>query len=201
MTALVDSMRAFVALNLDVATVRAIADLARDLRVHPLAPAARWVAPTKMHVTLKFLGAIDVGLAPAIRDSLAGLIAARASPRLAIRKPTAFPTPESARVIVLEIDDVSGGVAQIEASVEKSLASLGFLPDPRAFRPHVTLARTNASVDSRAWLASIAVPSRDAVVTELVFYRSDLTRSGAEYTAVARFGFAAGPAAKSAGEE
>ncbi len=190
MSAPIETMRAFIALNLDIGAVRRVAEVARQLRESPRAPKARWVAPTKMHVTLKFFGTIDVGLAPALAAEIRLLAEGRPAPHVAVNELTAFPSPEHARVIVASVDDPEGGVARLAAAVEERSAELGFPRESRAFRGHLTLARTVGSVDARAWLSAVPISAFDAVGTELVLYRSDLARSGAEYTAVARYGFA-----------
>ncbi len=194
----VETMRAFTALNLDVAAIRRLADTARRLRASAHAPedgAVSWTAPTKMHVTLKFFGAIDLGLAPALVDALRPLAAGKSATRVRITGLTAFPSPEAARVLVADLDDPSLELSRLQDDVETVCESLGVPRDVRAYRPHVTLARTRAPLDVRAWfdaetIARARLPAADqlgdAFGTELLLFRSDLARSGAEYTPLFR---------------
>src|SRR5947207_1288570 len=72
MTAMLDAMRAFVAANLDIGAARRVADLGRRLRGSTGAPRASWMAPTRLHLTLRFLGDIDVAISPGPRTAAPG---------------------------------------------------------------------------------------------------------------------------------
>jgi len=184
-------MRAFLALNLDIATIRTIAERAGVLREgagSPLAGAPlTWVPATKMHVTLKFFGSIDVGLAPAIADAVRPIAESATPVRVGDARLTAFPDPEHARVIVYELADPDGDVAELFEAIEARVEALGIPREQRALRPHVTLARTRAPIDVTALSAAAPLGLDAASATELVLYRSDLSRPGAEYDRVARF--------------
>jgi 2'-5' RNA ligase len=182
-------MRAFIACNLDVESVRRIEEVAAALRAHPLAPKARWVPPTKMHVTLKFFGDIDLGLAPAIRDALATLASTWSGSHLraGVDALSAFPSPQHARVVVVLLSDPDGGLVRLADRVEDAMSPLGFERDARELRPHVTLARPASATNADAWLQAVTLPSEPAKVTELVLYRSDFGTPQNEYAALARF--------------
>jgi RNA 2',3'-cyclic 3'-phosphodiesterase len=189
MTAPPEAMRAFIALNLDAGSVRKLGALSRRLGEGRGAPKLRWVAPTQMHLTLKFLGSIDAGRAPALVDALRPLADARLAPRAALAALSAFPSLENARVVVVLIDDIEGGIANLARDVDQRAMELGFEREAREYRPHVTLARTRDALDLRAWLDDATLAREEVTVTELVLYRSDQVRSGVEYTALARFAF------------
>ncbi|MEO6418668.1 MAG: RNA 2',3'-cyclic phosphodiesterase, partial [Polyangiaceae bacterium] len=183
-------MRAFLALNLEVASIRQVAELGKQLRGRARAPEASWIAATKLHITLKFFGAIDVGLTPAIVDAVKPLADAEVAPRVRFAKVTGFPDEETARVLVLEMDDRSGDLTRLFVEVERRVDAIGFPREERPYRPHVTLARFRAPTDIRAFSEAVGRPKLDeALVTELVLYRSDLSSAGAEYVPLMRSGF------------
>jgi RNA 2',3'-cyclic 3'-phosphodiesterase len=179
-------MRAFVACNLDVESVRRLEDVAKTLRGSSLAPKARWVPLTKMHVTLKFLGDIDLGLGPAIEDAIAPLAASSAPLRVGFESISAFPSADEARVVVVLLSDATGDLARLAEAVETRAYELGFEREARPFRPHVTLARPAVPKDVAGWLTGVRLPGELARVTELVLYRSDLGSPQNEYAALAR---------------
>ncbi|MEI7893354.1 MAG: RNA 2',3'-cyclic phosphodiesterase [Myxococcales bacterium] len=182
-----DLLRAFVAVNLDIATVRHVADVARRLRSHPLARPASWVAPTKMHVTVRFLGDIDAALVPALSDALAPLAKNHVVRPTHLGRADAFPSRTSARVLIAAIDDPFGDLASLASAVEDRVCDLGLERERRTFVPHLTLARLRTPCDVSPWVHADALRSMDkAIFTELVLYRSDLAQSGAEYTALLR---------------
>ena len=181
------TIRAFAARGIEISGVRRVVEAVDLLRALPSAPAARWVAPTKLHVTMKFFGEIDAGVAPALRDSLAAISLVARAPRLAFSGFSAFPSRERARVVFAEVEDMGGETAALATSVQSAAEALGFPPETRAFHPHLTVARTAEPVDTLAWLAGAASWRVVALCPELVLYRSDTSRPGAEYEALGRF--------------
>ncbi|HEY3352854.1 MAG TPA: 2'-5' RNA ligase family protein, partial [Polyangia bacterium] len=70
-------IRAFLAVNLSVPTIRAVAELQQTLRKEvPRELRVAWVNPANMHLTVKFLGAMEPEAAEAIADTLARRLAA-----------------------------------------------------------------------------------------------------------------------------
>ena len=70
---MLDTVRAFIAVNLEIGTIRRVAALQRSLRTSAEAPNGRvsWVSAPNVHLTLRALGPIDRPLAPALGDGLA----------------------------------------------------------------------------------------------------------------------------------
>jgi 2'-5' RNA ligase len=181
-------MRAFCALNLDLASVRRLHGTALALQAEPEAPSGtRWVPPTRMHVTLKFFGDVDVGLGPALVDAIAPLADAESVLRAPFSRLEAFPRGERARVVVAMLDDAAGELRRLAEAVEEAASRLGFEREARPYQPHATLARLGRPTDVRRWLDAVRVPTEPATVTELVLYRSDFTPAGNEYVALGRF--------------
>ncbi len=185
-----DSARAFFALNLDVTTIRRVVEAVHAAEERaPLGRHARFVSPTKMHVTVRFLGAIDLALVPALVDAVEPLTFA-APPRLTVARATGFPEVGRARVVVLELDDPHEDLARLFHAVDERVVELGLPEEARPYRPHLTVARASSAVDARPFAETFgAIDLAAASVSELVLYRSDLASSGAEYTSLARFPF------------
>jgi 2'-5' RNA ligase len=182
------TMRTFCACNPDVASVRRLVETQVALRAHPLAPKARWVPPTRMHVTLKFFGDVDVGLAPALSDAIGPLAGDERTIRVGYVGLSGFPDADRARIVVARLDDASGDVRRIAESVEAATGKLGLEREAREFVPHITLARLDRPCDVGGWLASVRLPVEPVTLTELVLYRSDHGSAGHEYVALSRFG-------------
>ena len=188
---MIEEVRAFVAVNLDLRTTRRVADLQR--RVHetlgPRSQQLRWVPPANMHVTLKFLGAIEAQLAGAIRDALRPTAAATRTIRVRARGLGAFPDAASPRVLWVGAESEAGALEALAAAVDLALVGIGLAREKRKFHAHLTLAR----VKDPAGLALASTFEQigpadcgDGTVGELVVYRSDTKPGGAEYEALAR---------------
>ncbi len=101
----------------------------------PARPGVRWTTEAQWHVTLRFVGPVEAESAAALRGSLSEVAAgcppvtARAGPRVEVLR---------AGIWVLPV----GGLEALAGAVEGATASVGQPPPTRAFRGHVTLART-----------------------------------------------------------
>jgi len=128
-------MRLFIALQLPQPVKDALADAQARLSGHALRP----VDPAAMHLTLQFLGEADAALVPPL---LAGLAAIPTPPiRLRLDGVGAFPNPRRARVVWAGVAGDTAALADLQRAVLAVSAPLGFSPEERPFRAHLTLAR------------------------------------------------------------
>lgn len=133
-------MRLFVALHLD--------DLVRDRLARVPVPGStagsrvRRVKPHNLHVTLKFLGDVEDARIPAVITALKNASSQVRPFDLAVAALGTFGPRKAPRVLVAGCD---GGkdLVILHARIEQELEPLGFETEPRQFRPHVTLARTD----------------------------------------------------------
>jgi len=187
------SLRLFVALELPAAAVSALAE------VRAAADPAVWrpVADAALHLTLAFLGPRPEEAVARCAAVLAA--AAGPAPALALGGAILLP-PRRARVLAVEVADVAGELAPLQRRVSEGLAGEGlFVPEARAFRPHVTVARLRAGARApREAPRAPEVPGtpREApepvafAATSLTLVASRLHPSGARYEALARAAWA-----------
>ena len=138
-------MRAFVALNLPDADRQTLHEAARSIR--EAAGPASWVAPGKLHLTLKFLGDVDEGRIPGIAVRLRALAAAHRPMALDIGGAGVFPNLRAPRIVWMGV----GTDARLELlghDIERAFEALGFPMEGRAFRPHITLGRLREPLDA-----------------------------------------------------
>jgi RNA 2',3'-cyclic 3'-phosphodiesterase len=198
---MVDSIRTFVAINLDVASIRRVAELVARGRALSSAPKASWEPPTRLHVTICFLGEMDAGLVPAIGDVMRAAVARCAVGGLGLGPIGAFPGLEAARVVFAEVGDEGGVLSALRGAVSEGLSELGFEEEQRPFVPHLTLARCRGPSDLRGWIGELGpIDLGPARATECVLYRSDMGRPGGEYTALERLAVQAASAAPRQGK-
>jgi 2'-5' RNA ligase len=190
-----ETARAFVALNIDVVGVRRLLDAVSALRKLPEAPELRWVAPPRLHLSLKFLGDIDVGAIPVLVETLAAVASRHAPPRLVFTRFGAFPTADAARLVFAEPDDAGGAAEGLATAVDVACGDLGFARETRPFHAHVTVARSSVPLPVSEWLARGEPWRVSSKASELVLYRSEVGKRDVEYEALGRlpFGFAARP--------
>jgi 2'-5' RNA ligase len=146
----------------------------------------RWVPVGNIHLTLKFFGSVpdeEIGsLALAARES-----AAAAEPfQLKVTVAGAFPSPRAPRVVWLGLGGDVLPLTRLYQRLEKAFAALGYLPEGRAFHPHLTLGRVKSPAN-RERLARILekLPPADwppFPVNELILFQSVLSPQGSKYT-------------------
>ena len=181
-------MRAFVAVDISQQARRSLADAVESLQDQGVG-GVRWVRPSGIHLTLKFLGEIDPGLRDDILGALRRAAGERSSFRLVLSGLGAFPRPEAARVIWAGL---GGDVDQLEGlqrDVDREVSPVaGVALEKRPFAPHLTLGRVRDNVSSTErrrigdTLNSVSLASTPSwPVTEVHLIRSTLTPVGATY--------------------
>jgi RNA 2',3'-cyclic 3'-phosphodiesterase len=184
-------MRLFVAVELSDGLRQEAARVAGTL-ADAFGPDARravaWVAPDKMHLTLRFIGEASSATAKELARRVAEPFGTPAF-RLAIDGIGAFPRTGPPRVIWLGITEGAESLAQVHGEIESRLEGLGIEREDRPFRAHLTLGRVRAPVGpaARRALASIrAAEIGSCEVREVTLFESQLSPRGAVYTVLAR---------------
>lgn len=183
-----ETARLFVGCLLDLAATRRCVDAGRALRraLDAAGWRAAWVPPANLHVTVRFLGEVDVGTAPALSAALARVARAHAPLKLAPRGLLALPSPEAPRALALEFSEGHDAALALARAVDDACFELGFPREARAFRGHVTLCRVTHQGGPLDALTLPRLDAAPAVASELTLWRSDLTRLGAEHHALSR---------------
>ncbi len=177
-------IRAFLAIELPDALRPGLAQVQVELkRSHA---DVRWVPVGNIHLTLKFFGNVPEDeidpLALAARQA-----AAEAAPlQLQVTSAGAFPSPNAPRVVWLGLGGDLVPLTQLYYRLEKAFASLGYLPEGRAFNPHLTLGRVKSPANRERLARLLAkLPPLDwpsFTVKELILFQSVLSPQGSKYT-------------------
>jgi 2'-5' RNA ligase len=167
--------RAFVAVQLPPAVLGAISERTEDLKVR----GARRMTRRQWHLTLQFLG--DRADVDSVVDALGGFAVPGGRVRLA--GAGAFPNARRGRVLWIGLGEGSDVVTRLARAVGERLAPLGYEPEARAFRPHVTIVRCAHPTDLRAPVAAFDAESFGPAwrVDALTVYESRLRPEGAVY--------------------
>jgi 2'-5' RNA ligase len=168
-------IRLFVGLELPEAVADRLAVLAGGI------PGARWVEARNLHVTLRFLGEIEEGLAAELDEALAAL--AEPGFALALDGFGAFGGRRRLHTLWAGVERVPL-LVHLRDKVETVVVRLGLPSEARKFSPHVTLARLRDTPSGRVH-DFIAGTSPFHLgpwpVDHFTLFRSHLSRGGAEY--------------------
>lgn len=147
----------------------------------------RWADTNTMHWTLNFLGDVpDTEIAGVCRTATEAV--ASFSPfDLEIAGCGAFPTSGRPRTLWLGVGEGAAALVELQAALEKKLATIGFRPEARQFKPHLTLGRLRDSSTGLDELAELVRRHADfsageMYVDEVVVFSSQLERTGAVHT-------------------
>jgi len=177
--------RLFIAVDppTEVATrARAIVDRLRAAGVE-----AAWTDPAQLHLTLHFLGEkVDDADLHRICVAVDGAAATVPAFGIAVGGVGVFPDERRPRVVWLGVREGAAELTRLHAALADRLAPIGFPPEARGFRPHLTLGRCRGGGMAGAPLAT-ALATADGVSTvampvrKIVLYESRLSKAGAEY--------------------
>ena len=145
-------------------------------------PAARWVDPDNLHITLRFIGEADGGQAHDLDAALAQVRAERFD--LTFAGVGRFGQGRKSRALWVGVEPAPA-LDRLRRKVEQAVQAAGFAPEGRKFKPHVTLARFKGDPGHRLHdhLAHHAAFRAEAFeAREFVLYSSLLTQAGAIYT-------------------
>jgi RNA 2',3'-cyclic 3'-phosphodiesterase len=175
-------IRSFIAVEIAPQTVRQISAVVADLK--PSIPGIRWVSPTNFHFTLKFLGNIEESKIAPIAQALE--LALHPFPRFTINAKDLGVFPDLKRPRVLWIGLEGKELLELASKVEKALEPLGFVPEKREFKPHLTVGRWRQfdrsskkfGEELKRWKGH---EFGESTVAEVIFFQSELKREGATY--------------------
>ncbi|MDX1578871.1 MAG: RNA 2',3'-cyclic phosphodiesterase [Gemmatimonadota bacterium] len=132
-----ETARLFVAIRFPEEVRERIAEATTALRE---LPGVRWGRPAQYHLTLRFLGDTGTERIPVITDQIREAARPLDPFDLTLEGAGAFPSVERARVIWAGIR-ATDELSELHQRIERALEGAGFQPEPREFRPHVTLGR------------------------------------------------------------
>ena len=146
-----------------------------------------WEKPEKIHLTLKFLGDVDEGQLPAIKDAVVKAAVGCEPFNLRVENTGCFPSPAKARILWLGLADQTGNLRRLKEALEEKTAALGFEKETRPFAPHLTVARLREPQKSRELVTAYMQKHFEPVsfeVSTIVIYESKLQPTGSVYAVI-----------------
>jgi 2'-5' RNA ligase len=180
-------MRTFIAIEIPPEVKSALAAMQNDL--HQAGADVAWTNFENVHLTLKFLGEIDKQVFSKI-EKVSAEVAASFSPfEMSISETGVFPNVRHPRVLWVGLDGETGVLDRLQEELDERLVSIGFEPEEKDFRPHLTLGRIRSNKNVQDLLAQAhqySLPTLSFVVREIALMKSDLLPTGAQYSELAK---------------
>jgi len=161
--------RLFIALYPEVSVRKQLHRLTRDL---VMVAGGRPVPAPNLHLTLRFLGALDKTEQACVKEKLDRIQGERFSLRFA-----AIEYRKRQQMLWAVTADVPLALSRLVGGIERSLIECGLPPSDHTFRPHVTLAR---KVHKK--VAELAIDVMETRIDEFHLVRSQTLPEGSQYT-------------------
>lgn len=144
---------------------------------------ARWQRDDQLHLTLRYIGEVDRHTA---QDIAAALGRVNAKPFTAeLGDPGLFDHRGRADSLWVGVRPADR-LAALARAVNAALAGVGIAPEPRAFVPHITVARGRTMLGVTGW-PQAPIPRLNWPVSGFALWDSHLGRDGSDYTVLARW--------------
>lgn len=179
------TIRSFIAIPLPSPTQKAVTKLIRDLE-EP-GDGIRWVPTDNLHLTLKFLGEVTNTEVPTVCNAIRSVCQDIEPFELRYVGTGGMPKDDRARVLYVGVEDPTKQLTHLATELETKMADLGFKPEPRDYRPHLTLGRVRSGYRSshdevmKRLLENQDTSWGDTTVDKVLLIASFLEKSGPSY--------------------
>ncbi|MEQ1904305.1 MAG: RNA 2',3'-cyclic phosphodiesterase, partial [Pirellulaceae bacterium] len=150
----------------------------------------RWVDTKNMHLTLKFLGNVLDREIPDVCRTIERAMKGQSIFDIGFRGIGAFPSVDRPRVLWMGIEDYEGRFAELSRKLDAALAEMGFQPEKRDFKAHLTLGRAEEVPQPSQALADYFTKNADVEfgsmeIDEIVLFSSFTDKYGTTHTPMA----------------
>ena len=178
--------RTFIAVDFPNQVIEKINKLQKSLNSSAL-PIVRWTKPENLHLTLKFLGEIELARIQII-ENIFDKIADEIEPfHLNLEGIGAFPNWGHPLIVWIGIEK-SEPLYLLAKEIEKSMAVLGCQREIKPFSPHLTIGRIKENISSediQKFKKGCPINTNivdQIMVTKIHLYKSDLHSFGPVYS-------------------
>lgn len=185
-----NTIRTFLAIRLANPVIQKLQSLIGDLK--RLDIDLKWVAPENLHITVKFLGEVQLSDTAEICRVVAAATAEHERFKFETSGFGAFPRLERPRTFWIGVDEGRQQLVNLIESIDVALGELRFPLESKAPHPHVTIARTRREVQGLERLLK-RIQSLEGELSmglspcnEVIIYSSELRREGPVYEVIGR---------------
>ncbi|HEX2897084.1 MAG TPA: RNA 2',3'-cyclic phosphodiesterase [candidate division Zixibacteria bacterium] len=144
----------------------------------------KWVAPSNIHLTLKFLGDTDEKLVPQIKNIMDETASKHSSVSSGLSGLGAFPDYRRPRVFWAGLERGAEELSRIAGDIDRSVHTLGFDKENRPFKAHLTLGRVKfpQGLEKLCDVVKVfKVEPKQFIFDRIVLFKSTLTPRGSIY--------------------
>jgi len=217
-SSVVETYRAFVAIELPRALRAKVIGHIEQLRRIVPGTRASWSREQNLHLTLKFLGNVPVSEIPKVSHAVARAVTAIEPFLITVAGCGVFPPKGRPNVLWIGVSasphsrpdkqglrasldpgcsghatpDAQNPLFLLHSAIENECAKAGFPWERRAFHPHLTIARLRKQGDERRLAEAhqkLAFTPETLLVSEVILFKSELLPAGSKHTPISRHAF------------
>ncbi len=182
-------MRTFIAVNVSDETRTVAQRMIR--RIDEANVGAKCVQTPNLHITLKFLGEVQVERTPEICSAVQKAAQSTLSFSLECGGLDAFPDRAHPRTVWMGVQSGHEALMQLQQRIDQETRQLGYQGESRQYHPHLTLARIRASLENVRPLQEVFQqfdpgPCRETWIDEVLIYGSFMQRGMPSYEVLGR---------------
>jgi 2'-5' RNA ligase len=152
----------------------AVADLVEGIPVR----AVRWIPTSQVHLTLDFLGSIEITRILAIASSLKGACVGQRQCKVRVAGLGCFPNPSQPRIIWAGLAGDLRPLQNLKESIDARFLACGCVCEDRPFHPHLTVGRVrDSNPTGRGQVSAALAKEKDRAFGEWQVERIDLVQS------------------------
>lgn len=178
-------MRLFIAAPISIEVEKELARIISGLK--NFSGPVKWVAPSNIHLTLKFLGDTDEKLVPQLKNIMDEIASNHSSVSSGLSGLGAFPDYRRPRVFWAGLERGAEELSRIAGEIEQAVHVLGFEKENRPFKAHLTLGRVKFPQGLEKLCDAIKgfkVEPKQFVFDRIILFKSTLTPRGSIYDIV-----------------
>ena len=150
----------------------------------------KWVDSQQFHITLFFLGDTDEEQIPYIRNSLREVLTPFSAFNMHLSGLGLFKNIHKPRVLWTGIHQFER-MKEIKTQIDRQMKALGFTPEKREFKPHLTLGRIKW-INNKKKLENLLDQYKDedfheVTINEIIYFESILKPQGPVYKAIEKY--------------
>jgi 2'-5' RNA ligase len=195
--------RLFVGVPLPEVAAKAVAAIVDEVRAAGLPDGARdvrWVRLDGLHLTLRFLGPTPDDLVGPTTEAVTAVARAADGPiDLQLSGAGTFPRAARPRTLWIGVAGATDALDRLARLTEQHLVAAGWPPEPRPYRPHLTLARSDGvsvgPLVAGRLVAAMSGRSIPCTIEHIGLYESVTGGGPARYVPVTLEGLGPSPAA------
>jgi 2'-5' RNA ligase len=185
------TIRSFLAFNIELEVIKAVAEIQIKLKdgLKETDSVIKWVPPSNMHLTIKFLGRITEPMIMVIKDHIEPLTRRTSPFSINLTGVDAFYQNGEPSVIFVKVEDTDGVLLPFYKEISQIMENTGFKQEEKPFNAHVTIGRVKKSsqgIIKNTLKEYEQVEFGNSTIKDFICYRSDITQKGADYQMVWR---------------